>query len=350
MTDDTWRPDLLGSGFDSQTLDLGADPDGEPDVVATVVRGPVPTGPSGPAVLYVHGFTDYFFQRHVAAHLAARGSRLYALDLRKCGRSRRPGQTPHLVTDLEFYDDELERALAIVRADQEAAGADARVVVMGHSTGGLILPLWLDRRRRRGRDPRADGIVGQVLNSPWLDLQGPAVLRSAPVTAAVRALGRLAPTAAIPAGVSTAYGDTVHRDFHGEWDYDLDWKPRSGFSVRAGWLAAVRRGHAAIHRGIDAGVPTLVLRSDRSSAPLRYTEIATRSDVVLDVRQIARWSAGLAAEVTAIAVPGALHDVFLSRRDVRDRALAELDRWLDCAVGAAAGRQDAPVDEGEARR
>lgn len=166
MTDDTWCPDLLGPDFHSQTLDLGADPDGQPDVVATVVRGPAPSGPAGPAVLYVHGFTDYFFQRHVAAHLAARGSRLYALDLRKCGRSRRPGQTPHFVTDLKLYDDELERALAIVRADQVAAGAGGQVVVMGHSTGGLILPLWLDRRRASGRDPRADGIVGQVLNSP----------------------------------------------------------------------------------------------------------------------------------------------------------------------------------------
>src|SRR5699024_5766733 len=129
MTDDTWRPDLLGPGFEVQTLDLGADPDGEPDVVATVVRGPAPAGPAGPAALYVHGFTDYFFQRHLAAHLAARGSRLYALDLRKCGRSRRPGQTPHFTTDLAYYDDELERALAIVRADLAAAGAADQVVV-----------------------------------------------------------------------------------------------------------------------------------------------------------------------------------------------------------------------------
>ena len=43
------------------------------------------------AVLALHGFTDYFFNTELADHFAARGFAFYALDLRKCGRSRRDG-------------------------------------------------------------------------------------------------------------------------------------------------------------------------------------------------------------------------------------------------------------------
>ena len=98
------------------------------------------------AVLLVHGFTDYFFNTELADHFAARGFAFYALDLHKCGRSRREGQTPHFTTDLARYDAELERALDIVAPTP----AGARCCVYGHSAGGLIVTLWLDRLRRRG--------------------------------------------------------------------------------------------------------------------------------------------------------------------------------------------------------
>lgn len=92
------------------------------------------------------------------------------MDLHKCGRSRRDGQTPHFVTDLANYDIELERALDVVRAQARD------VLVYGHSAGGLIVSLWLDRLRRRNPTAHA-GIGGLVLNSPFLDLPGPAILR-----------------------------------------------------------------------------------------------------------------------------------------------------------------------------
>ena len=93
----------------------------------------------------MHGFTDYFFNTELADHFAARGFGFYALDLHKCGRSWRDGQTPHFTTDLARYDRELERATAIIAAENPGT----RVLVYGHSAGGLIVSLWLDRLRRR---------------------------------------------------------------------------------------------------------------------------------------------------------------------------------------------------------
>ena len=48
-------------GYWQQTLDLGPDPDGEGDLVATLVRRGEPDHVGDHAVLLVHGFTDYFF-------------------------------------------------------------------------------------------------------------------------------------------------------------------------------------------------------------------------------------------------------------------------------------------------
>src|SRR5258707_9381991 len=115
--------------------------------------------------------------------------------MNKCGRSWREGQTPHFTTDLARYDVELERALELMaepaRSDVAAQAApQADVLILGHSTGGLIVPLWLDRMRRRGDIARRH-ITGLVLNSPWLDLQGPALLRSAPAGAAIGAVSRI---------------------------------------------------------------------------------------------------------------------------------------------------------------
>ena len=63
-----WQPDRLLAGFESLELEFPADYEGA--VVSTLVRLPTPNAPRG-AVLYVHGFSEYFFQRHLAERFAA---------------------------------------------------------------------------------------------------------------------------------------------------------------------------------------------------------------------------------------------------------------------------------------
>jgi hypothetical protein len=93
MTTPDWRPDLLGDGYRQHVLDLGSDPDGEGSVSAVLVRREARPGESTHgAVLYVHGFADYFFQTELADFAAARGLAFYGLDLRKCGRGGGGGE------------------------------------------------------------------------------------------------------------------------------------------------------------------------------------------------------------------------------------------------------------------
>jgi alpha-beta hydrolase superfamily lysophospholipase len=342
MPDTDWQPDILGAGYSRHELELGTDPDGEGSIAAVLVRREQqPDEVAHGAVLYVHGFSDYFFQTELADAFARRGLAFYALDLRKCGRARRPGQTAHYVSDLALYDDELERALAIVAA----AHPGLPVFLAAHSTGGLIVPLWLDRRRAAGR---VAPVAGLVLNSPWFDLQGKPVLRG-PVTQALRVLAKASPRRKLKAAPSV-YGPTLHTSGTGEWDFDLELKPLAGFPVTYGWLNAVRRGQARLHRGLDIGVPSLILRSDRSHFSARYSSLSDRADTVLDVTQIARWAGCLGGETTVQPIEGARHDVFLSQAQARERAYTVLNSWLDrrrlpdtAAAGESAARHSADL-------
>jgi alpha-beta hydrolase superfamily lysophospholipase len=320
-----WEPDVL-AGYRQQTFELGPDPDGEGQLVATLVRRGEAEPTATRAVLAVHGFTDYFFHTELAEHLAGRGFDFYALDLHKCGRSWREGQTPHFTTNLARYDHELTRALDIIGAESSAG-----VLVYGHSAGGLIVSLFLDRLRRQGLTQRKH-VTGLVLNSPWLDLQGPAVLRAAPTGAAIAALSRMRKLTVVRPPTEGGYGTTLHRDYSGEFDYDLRWKPVGGFPVTFGWIHAIRRGHAKLHRGLDVGVPNLILRSDRSVREVSDPDSIQRGDAVLDVKQIARWAGCIGNQTTVVPITDAKHDVFLSVPEVRQVTYRELDRWLDTYI------------------
>jgi alpha-beta hydrolase superfamily lysophospholipase len=354
-----WEPDVL-PGYWQQTFGLGPDPDGEGDLVATLVRRGEPGPTATHAVLVVHGFTDYFFNTELADHFAARGFDFYAVDMHKCGRSWRKGQTPHFTTDLARYDTELERALDLMaqpaRSDVAAdaarcdvaadaarcdvaadaarcdVAADAApttdVLIYGHSTGGLIVPLWLDRMRRHG-DITRRRITGLVLNSPWLDLQGPAILRTAPTGAAIGAISRIRKKRVVRPPTEGGYGATLHKEYGGEFDYNLEWKPIGGFPVTFGWLHAIRRAQIKLHRGLDVGVPNLILRSDRSVREVSDPDTIQRGDAVLDVRQIARWAGCIGNRSTIVPIVDAKHDVFLSVAESRHAAYCELDKWLD---------------------
>ena len=137
----------------------------------------------------------------------------------------------------------------------------------------------------------------------------------------------------IPRPRATTYGASLHTDAHGEWTYDLVRKPLGGFPATVGWMTAVRAGQKTIHAGIDTGVPTLVLRSDKSVWRGEYDPVVDTADCVLDVKQIAQWSGCLSRRVLAVAVPDARHDVFLSIAPVRARAYAEVDAWMESEFG-----------------
>ncbi|MFF1877057.1 alpha/beta hydrolase [Leifsonia sp. NPDC058230] len=330
-----WQPDVLGEPFEQLTLPL--EPDAEGEVVATLVR--YAPGPrladlrfgreeaENTDVLYVHGWSDYFFHRELAEYWHGIGARFFALDLRKYGRSLRPWQTPGYIEDLAAYDEELEAALTVIGHGEGAGGAHPgtarphrrRLVLFGHSTGGLTVSLWANRHRGR-----ADALL---LNSPWLEFQGHSVGRAA-LAPIVGLQARVDPRSALPNVDLGFYTRSVSATMDGEWDYDLAWRPARGFAVHPAWLNAVLAGHAQVATGLSIDAPVLTMLSARSTILPRWTPEMMSSDIVLVVEDIAQRTLKLAPTVTVTRLDGALHDVFLSRMPVRQQAYTRMTQWL----------------------
>ncbi|MFD8478368.1 alpha/beta hydrolase [Kitasatospora sp. NPDC059673] len=308
-----FREDILGAPYEAAELPLAPDEEGE--VSATLVRRLVPG--SRQAVLYLHGYTDYFFQTHLADHFIAAGYSFYALDLRKYGRSLRPHQSPNFVTDLASYDEELDEAIRVIR---ELDG-HSRVLVNGHSTGGLVAALWASRRDGRGL------VDGLFLNSPFLSMPASPAVRTLGAPA-LDALGRAAPTRKLPAPLNPHYVHSLHREHRGSWDFDLALKPAEGFPLYAGWLAGIQRGHRTIRRGLSVSCPILMMASTASTVTSRWDPALMHTDAVLRADDIAALAPRLGPHVTTIRIEGGIHDLVLSAEPVRTQVFTELDRWL----------------------
>lgn len=148
-------PDVLGDGYLRRTFQMPDDYEGK--VVCTLVKKPQLDSVKQ-AVLYIHGYNDYFFQKQLGDSVNAHGYNFYAMDLRKYGRSILPNQNPFFCKSLKEYFADIDTALATIRSE-----GNERILLMAHSTGGLITPYYLNSKK--GELP----VEGLILNSPFLD-------------------------------------------------------------------------------------------------------------------------------------------------------------------------------------
>jgi alpha-beta hydrolase superfamily lysophospholipase len=107
------------------------------------------------------------------------------------------------------------------------------------------------------------------------------------------------------------------------WEFDLELKPPRGFGVYYGWLGAITDAHAKLRRGLGIQCPVLAMHSDES-------------DIVLEWRDIARWSRTLGDEVSVMGFPGATHDLVLSRAHIREEVFRQLFAWAERAIALEA--------------
>lgn len=326
------QTDVLGAPYERRRIVLPPDDEGEAEATLVSLRAAAPTRR---AVLYLHGYVDYFFQTHLAEFFTSLGYDFYALDLRKYGRSLREHQTPNFCTDIAEYYPEIDEAVRIIR-DEE--GHDT-LLINGHSTGGLIAALYAHRVRGR------DLVQGLFLNSPFFDFNEPWIKRRG-LAPLVRLLGRLAPKSGIGEELGTLYGRTIHADYGGEWNYDLRWKPLNGFKIHAGWVRAISLAQRRVRRGLAIDVPVLIACSTRSYKG-KLSEAAYRADTVLNVADMLRYGPRLGPHVTLLQIEGGLHDLTLSAPAVRQTLFDEVRRWLIAQPGL--GVDDAP-EAARARR
>lgn len=306
--------DILGEPYEQRLIELPDDDEGP--VYATLVHRRAQR-PTRKAVLYLHGYNDYFFQTHLADFFVERDFDFYALDLRKYGRSLRPHQTANFVRNITEYFPEIDEAARIIRADDE----HDTLALFAHSTGGLIGSLWAHARSRAGV------LDGLLLNSPFFDFNAGWIMRR-PLALAVGRFATWQPYRVLPLKSPGLYGRSLHQDFHGEWQFDLDWKPVESFPLRFGWLHAMRAAQRRLRAGLDITAPVFVAHSAASYRRFEWDDAAHDADVVLNVQHISRWAPVLGRHVTVVRIDGGRHDLTLSREPARRQFFDEADRWL----------------------
>ena len=318
MTEQTIEPlyqlDVLGSGYEQATLDFPDDYEGQ--VTATLVRKKAEHA-TRKAVLYIHGFIDYFFQTEMAEQFNQHGFDFYALDLRKYGRSHLPHQKYYNVREMAEYDAEITQALEIMGAE----GHDA-VLLCGHSTGGLTTTLYAAHHLDHPL------IKALWVNSPFYDFNMNPIKKKLGLPNLSR-VGKICPDLEFPSELNKWYVTSLHKSLKGEWDFNLEWKKTTYPLVRLSFIRAIFEAQKEIHQGVALNVPALVMHSDQTKNPKKWHKHAQSSDVILDVKHIDKYARKMKGDVTISEIKGGLHDLVLSEKSVRDQVYQQLFQWLD---------------------
>lgn len=307
-----YAEDILQDGFEQCKMTLHDDYEGV--AIATLIRR-CATETSQKSVLYIHGFNDYFFQAEMAHEFNNNGFNFYALDLRKYGRSYLPHQKLNDVRDLKKYYEEIISALEIIRAE-----GNEKVLLFGHSTGGLILTLFA---KNYSNKKLFDGLI---LNSPFFEFNQKRLIKKC--LPMVAFMGKYFPSLTVAGGFSEEYGKSIHKTYSGEWDYNLEWKPNVAPKVNLGWIRSIYKGQRELTKSIFINVPVLVMHSETSATDITSKDQIHTCDIILNVKDIDRIAHNIKGNVNIVSINGGLHDLILSVPVVRKNVYTAVFDWI----------------------
>lgn len=313
----TYFADLMGKGFKQATIVQPSDYEGS--VTCTLVRKTVPDK-STKAVLYVHGFNDYFFQEEMAERYIKEGFNFYAIDLRKYGRSWLSHQKINNVRDLSEYYADIDTALAVIKGE-----GNEKVLLSGHSLGGLTISLYASERA--GKE-KFDAVL---LNSPMFALNIKSGLKKTALPLLLKRAEKH-PETNFDLGINPLYGESLHVTAHGEWSYSLGLKPFVAPPVNLGWIRAVHNAQERLAQGITINKPVLVLHSAKSIDEKKWSDAFFTGDAVLNVGDVARQAQNIVGQYSIQAVQGGMHDLILSKQPVRDEVYSTIFNWAKRTV------------------
>ena len=314
INSESWSDDYLGEEWEKKHLLLKEDFDGVP--VATLVRKRKSNN-SQKAVLYIHGYSDYFFQTSLADSMENRGYRFYALDLRRYGRSKLPGQVWYDLRDISDYFEEIDKAVDEILSTYP----EIDITLMAHSTGGLTAALYASERDDSIK------ISSLVLNSPFFDMNVGGVSESVGIPFLSLA-GSIFPRMVVNRSVSPVNCMSLHSDYYGEWQFDTIMKPIQSPMVTAAWIRAIHLAQKSLQRGITIKVPVLVMASSASTKSSTFEDMHKKSDTVLDVAEIIGFSSKISGPVKVVIIEDGLHDLVMSGREPREKAYLEIFSFL----------------------
>ena len=308
------KEDILGPNYQAITLES------KPNQICTLVRYlSAQKSEHDCAILYVHGYTDYFYQTQLAEFIAEQGFDFYAVDLHGYGRSIRPYQQDHNQNHFPHYFDDIDACLS-----KMAAQGVQRCILLGHSTGGLVTTRYLSHLEQT--KPPVPKIIGMILNSPFFSLPMPLTEEKWRLPL-YKVISRLLESISLPAKKPTLYAQSIHKSLSGEWRYRLDWKPSQGSPLSFSWLHQIMQQQAACLTQ-KSQLPTLLCRSSRSTYQAHNLIDIQQGDGVLDVGNMEAKAKQIFANLEVKCIDKGFHDLTLSSTSARQDYYNTLKHWL----------------------
>ncbi|SEA25546.1 Lysophospholipase, alpha-beta hydrolase superfamily [Bowdeniella nasicola] len=333
-------PDIL-DGYISRQFRVTEAPSMPRATTATLVHHAELLPDAQRAILYLPGYSDYFFQTEHATAWRKRGFEFFALDMRAQGRNLLPGPRseegplPEYLPDLRIRHEDIALAMRALRERYD------QIAILGHSTGGLQAVMYAYLSSPAAHPTRSRGLPDRtrhplapdalILNSPWFGLNANPLTRlAAPL--GVAALARIAPTQQV-ATLDPAYTHDLIEYDSGRWGIDPMLKPIDGFPMRAATLASVCSAQRRLARGLHLDIATLICHSARSGNNSHPTadEVAT-SDVVLDVADMTGRAMCVGVNAQTYAIEDGKHDLALSGPAARETYLRRITDFADLTL------------------
>jgi len=270
------------------------------------------------AVLYIHGFNDYFFNKEFAQKFVNQGYSFFAIDLHNHGKNIKKDTKRYYFEDVKEFYPEINLALDIIENQYNINS----VTLYGISQGALIAALFENDNQR---------VNNLILDSPFFDFHlGWAVETLA--LPLVTTLGSFFPELKIESDEPNVFGKTIHKDYQGEWDIDMDLKAiKKNAPIYLGWLNAINKAQKRLQEGLNINVPSLIISSDVSTSEQANPKYHHTTDTVLDIEEMHQYANALSSNeslISKVKIPKAMHGVLISPLKVREKGYKTIFDWL----------------------
>lgn len=262
---------------------------------------------SDKAVLYIHGFSDFFYNEELATKYWENDFAFYALDLREHGRSIRDDGKRFYIERVEDYFKEIDVAIYKMLATHN------KVILQGFSMGGLVTSLYMKKGFYRSH------IDAAILVSPLFKFSTN-TFQDYFVRPVVLGLAKFFPF------LKYSVDTEKYKEYITRISMDHEHLNHKNIPLYFGWFRAMYDGIAQLEEGLDIKKPLLVMSSDKSEKNI--ANYKHNSDILLDVNDMKSRSKLLGPDVTYIAIEDAVHDIFVSNPKSRKKAYEQLFEWI----------------------
>lgn len=271
------------------------------------------------AVLYIHGFNDYFFNKEFPKEFLNQGYSFFAIDLHNHGKNMNKDTKRYYFTDVKEFYPEINKAIDIIKEEYKIEN----ITLYGISQGGLIAALFENDNQRVDR---------LILDSPFFDFHFNWFLENIGLPLVAK-IGYFFPQLKLTSNEVNIFGQTIHKDFDGEWDIDMNLKAIStNAPVYLGWISAVYKAQQKLQNGLDIKVPSLILYSNKSTSEQSNKKYHHNTDIVLDVKDMKKYADKLSINkslITKKEIANAMHGTLISPKPVRQKAYQKIFAWLN---------------------